>query len=91
MSNLVRKELLIHKAAITPDQHSRGAYGGRIMQTETVTIFSDDGTAFERDVQFTISWDSIVKILDLIEKRVEDAMTLLKKREGENEPQTQSQ
>lgn len=56
-------------AATAPDHHSRAAYTGRIIQKEHVTIISDDGTAFEKEVSFTISWDSIVKILDLIRER----------------------
>lgn len=57
------------KAATTPDVQSRAAYIGRIYQTEHVTIIAEDGTAFEKEVIFSISWDSISKILDLINKR----------------------
>lgn len=59
------------RAAITPDVHSKAAYIGRVAQTETVTIIADDGTAYEKEVIFPISWDSISKILDLIGKRAE--------------------
>jgi len=58
-----------HQVAIRPDANSRAAYAGRITQTEHVTITSDDGTSFEKEVSFTISWDSILKILGLINIR----------------------
>lgn len=57
------------KAAITPDHHSRWAYSGQVTQRETVTIIDEDGTAFEKDVSFAVSWESISKVLDLINKR----------------------
>lgn len=56
-------------AAITPDHHSRSAYVGRVQQTETVTVFAEDGTATEKEVSFWITWDSISQILGLIQKR----------------------
>jgi len=62
---------LVHRllAAIALDNQSKAAYIGRITQTETVTIMSNDGTSFEKDVTISISWDSISKILELIGKR----------------------
>lgn len=57
-------------AAITPDHHSRSAYTGRVTQKERVTIIADDGTAFEADVSFFVSWDSISELLGIMKKRV---------------------
>lgn len=64
-------QLATFKAAVAPDHHSRSAYTGQVYQTERVTIIADDGTCFERDVTFPVSWNSILKILSLINKRVE--------------------
>lgn len=58
------------RSALTPDAQSKAAYFGRVTQTEHVTITADDGTSFEKEVNFPISWESISKILSLIEKRV---------------------
>lgn len=69
MAQFVRDPLASIKAAIAPDFHSRAAYTGRVTQKESVTIISDDGTSFEREVEFTVSWDSILKILSLIQIR----------------------
>lgn len=57
------------KAATTADTASKAAYIGRIYQTEHVTIIAEDGTAFKKEVSFPINWDSISKILGLINKR----------------------
>jgi len=65
------RQLRQHQVAIKPDGHSKAAYAGRVTQTEHVTIFAEDGTAYEKDVIFIISWDSISKILDLIGQRAE--------------------
>ena len=62
-------QMAAYKAAVTPDHHSRSAYIGQVSQTEQITITSDDGTSFEKEVSFLISWDSISKILGLIQKR----------------------
>lgn len=62
-------ELAAIRAATRPDAHSRAAYIGRVTQTESVTIIAEDGTSFEKEVTFSLSWDSISKILDLINKR----------------------
>ena len=58
-----------YRAATMPDAQSRAAYIGRVTQTERVTIIGDDGTCFEKEVSFSINWDSISKILGLIQKR----------------------
>lgn len=55
--------------ALEPDRKSQAAYSGQVTQHETVTIFSEDGTPFEKEVTFLISWDSILKIMSLIKKR----------------------
>ena len=62
-------QLALLKAAVSTDFHSRSAYTGHVTQTETVTIIAEDGTPFEKEVSFPISWDSISKILDLIRER----------------------
>jgi hypothetical protein len=56
-------------SALTPDHHSRSAYVGRVKQTETVTIWDENGQPFEKEVSFLISWDSISKILSLARER----------------------
>ena len=57
------------QAALTPDFHSKAAYVGRVTQTEAVTIITEDGSVFEIDVSFQISWDSISKMLGIIKER----------------------
>lgn len=57
------------KAVIASDHHSRAAYTGCVMQKEMVTVFHEDGTPFEKEVSFSISWDSISEILSLARKR----------------------
>lgn len=57
------------ESAVASDFHSRAAYVGRVQQTEKVTIFAEDGTPFEKEVCFTVSWDSISKILGLVRER----------------------
>lgn len=57
------------KGAIDIDHHSRSAYVGRVTQQDQVTIILEDGTVIEKEVAFSISWDSILKILELIRKR----------------------
>ena len=57
------------KAAISPDFHSRSAYVGRVVQTEDVIIIGEDGTPFETKVSFLISWETIQKILGLVQNR----------------------
>lgn len=64
-------KLAVVSACLTPDHHSKAAYVGRVQQTETVTIIMDDGTSFETEVSFTVSWESISKILALIQKRAQ--------------------
>lgn len=69
MTDLSKTQMTAIQAAITPDHHSRSAYTGRVIQREWVTIISDDGTAFEKEVSFTLSWASISEILQLIKIR----------------------
>lgn len=69
MTQLTPNQIAALKAAITPDHHSRAAYVGQVTQTEEVTIMADDGTSFTKEVTFTVSWDSILKILAIINKR----------------------
>ena len=57
------------KNALAPDYQSQAAYTGRIKQTETVTVFAEDGTPFQKEVTFYISWDSIAQFLALVRKR----------------------
>ena len=57
------------KNALAPDHQSQAAYTGRIKQTETVTVFAEDGTPIQKEVTFYISWDSISEILALVRKR----------------------
>ena len=55
--------------ALAPDTHSQAAYTGRIQQTETIVVHAEDGTPFQKDVTFYISWDSICRILSLVRER----------------------
>lgn len=71
LSTAQTAQLAAFKAAVTPDYHSRSAYIGQVTQKELVTVITDDGTSFEKEVSFLISWDSISKILGLIQKRAE--------------------
>ena len=57
------------KAALAPDHHSKAAYVGRVKQTETITVTTEDGTAIEREVTIYISWDSMEEMLKLIRNR----------------------
>lgn len=57
------------RAALTPDHHSQAAYTGRIKQTETIVVHTEDGTPIQRDITCYISWDSIAQILAMIAKR----------------------
>ena len=57
------------KNALAPDHQSQAAYTGRVKQTETVTVFAEDGTPIQKEVTFYISWDSISEILALVRKR----------------------
>ena len=58
------------KNALAPDHQSQAAYTGRIKQTETVTVFAEDGTPIQKEVTFYISWNSIAQFLALVRKRV---------------------
>ena len=65
------QQLTRYRAALKPDHHNKGAYIGKVTQTEKVMIIAEDGTSFEKEVTFHISWDSISKILGLIKERAE--------------------
>lgn len=56
-------------SALTSDHHSKAAYTGRIQQTETVTVITEDGTSIQKDVSFYITWDTIDKLLNLVKER----------------------
>ena len=57
------------KAALAPDHFSQAAYTGRVKQTETVVVHSEDGTPIQKEVTFYISWDTISQILNLVRQR----------------------
>ncbi len=57
------------KAALAPDHRSQKSYAGHITQTETVILYTEDGTPIQKDVQIYISWDSIAQLLALVRKR----------------------
>lgn len=59
--------------AITPDWTNRSDYINRVKQTEKVTVFAEDGTAIETEVEFFISWESIKAILGLVQKKADIA------------------
>ncbi|MEQ1950899.1 hypothetical protein [Mesorhizobium sp. CN2-181] len=65
------RRLAAYKAAVAPNFLTKGMYLGKVTQREHVTIIADDGTPFEKEVEFHISWDSISKILALISERAE--------------------
>lgn len=55
--------------ALTPDQASVVAYAGKVKQTETVTLFLEDGTAVTKEVNIVLSWETIQEVMALICKR----------------------
>ncbi len=55
--------------AVKPDFTILPEYVGRIKQKETVTVFSEDGTATEHEVEFFISKESIQGILGLVRQK----------------------
>lgn len=57
------------EAAVASDHHSKAAYTGRIQQTETVTVVTEDGISIQKDVSFYITWDTIDKLLNLVKER----------------------
>ena len=67
MKNEQEKEQLLLRliGAVTPSWHNKGYFNNRVKQTERVTVFAEDGTAIEKDVEFYISWESIKAILEL--------------------------
>lgn len=56
-------------AALASDHHSKAAYTGRIQQSETVTVYAEDGTPIQKEVSFFISWDTIDQILTMVRNR----------------------
>jgi hypothetical protein len=58
-------------AAIKPDFYSKAAYSGQISQMEQVTVILDDGTYIEKEINVLLSWETIAKVLMLIQKRAE--------------------
>lgn len=66
----------IVEAATAQEAQGLAADGGEWRPTGDISEFDheeiyEDGTAYEKDVDFLINWGSISKILDLIEKRAE--------------------
>lgn len=57
------------KAALTANNDSRVAYAGKISQKETVTIYTDDGVAVQKEIEIFITWDTISKMLDMVRNR----------------------
>lgn len=56
-------------SALNTDWDNRAAYINRIKQTERVTVFAEDGTAIEKDVEFFVNWESIKAVLELVRKK----------------------
>ena len=60
------------KAAISSDHHSRAAYTGKIKQTETVSVTTEEGVVIEKEVTIFISWDSIDELLKMVRERAKN-------------------
>ena len=73
MKNQEQQQYLKLINAITPDWTNRSDYINRVKQTEKVTVFAEDGTAIETEVEFFISWESIKAILSLVQKKADIA------------------
>lgn len=59
------------KAAVDPDFNSQGAYTGRVIQRETVTVLDGEGNPIHKEVDVVISWDTIKQILALVRERMQ--------------------
>ena len=57
------------KNALATDHQSQATYTGRVKQTETIIVYTEDGTPIQKEVSFYISWDSIAEILNLVRLR----------------------
>lgn len=57
------------EAAVATNHQSKKAYTGRIQQTETVTVITEDGISIQKEVSFFITWDTIEKLLNLVKER----------------------
>ena len=57
------------RAALASDHHSKSAYTGRIVQSETVIIHDENGTPIQKEVSFFITWDTIDQILRMARER----------------------
>lgn len=55
--------------AVNPSWYNRGDYSNRVKQKERVTVFTEDGTPIEKDIEFFISWGSIQAILRLVQQK----------------------
>ena len=70
MKNQQEKEYVLRLVtAVNPSWYNRGDYSNRVKQTERVTVFTEDGTPIEKDVEFFISWESIQAILRLVQQK----------------------
>lgn len=62
-------EVLKLIGAITPSWYNRDFYSNKIKQKERVTVFTEDGTPIETEIEFFISWESIQQVLKLVHQK----------------------
>ncbi|QWY83504.1 hypothetical protein [Rhizobium phage RHph_X2_28B] len=55
--------------ATSTDWTNRSNFINKVKQTEKVTVFTEDGTPIETEVEFFITWESIKAVLELVNKK----------------------
>lgn len=56
--------------ALTDNYDSRAAYLGRVTQRETITVYTEDGTPIQTEVDVYITLETVFKILALALKKI---------------------
>jgi L-rhamnose isomerase len=70
MNNNKNTEVLARLiSALNADWNVRGDYIGRVKQKEKVTVFAEDGTPIETEIEFSISFESVRSILKLVREK----------------------
>lgn len=57
--------------ALKADWHNKSDYANQVVQTEKVTVITEDGTPIETEHSFFISMDSIGQVLALVLKKAD--------------------
>lgn len=58
-------------SVLNADWNSRGSFIGRVKQKEKVTVFAEDGTPIETEIEFSISFESVQAILKLVREKAD--------------------